>query len=113
MCTMKQVTRQAKRVHAIFLVIVRPAKKEPEEKGTEGTDEEKMYHEEMPDNIKAVLQKFKDIFPSDLPSGVPPVHKGHRFRIDLEDDVPPMHWSIYKLSPLELEEARKQIGYML
>ena len=89
------------------MAIVRPAEKEPEEKGTEGTDEENIYHEEMPKKIKAVLQEFKDIFPSDLPSGVPLVRKGHRFRIDLEDDVPPMHRPIYKLSPLELEEAQK------
>ena len=25
----------------------------------------------------------------------------------------PVHWPIYKLSPLELKEARKQIEYML
>ena len=72
-----------------------------------------MYYEEMREDIKAILQEFKDIFPSDLPSGVPPVRKGRRFRIDLEDDVPPVHRPIYKLCPLELEEARKQIGYML
>ena len=62
-----------KRGHAIFLVIVQPTEREPEEKGTEGTNEEKMYHEKMPKDIKAVLQEFKDIFPSDLPSGVPPM----------------------------------------
>ena len=38
---------------------------------------------------------------------------GHEFRIDLEDDTPPVHRPLYKLSPLELEEAHKQIQYML
>ena len=41
------------------------------------------------------------------------MRKGHEFRIDLEDDTPPVHRPIYKLSPLELEECRKQIQYML
>ena len=27
--------------------------------------------------------------------------------------MPPVHWPLYKLSPLELEEAKKQIEYML
>ena len=31
----------------------------------------------------------------------------------MEDDTPPVHRPLYKLSPLELEEAHKQIQYML
>ena len=38
---------------------------------------------------------------------------GHEFRIDLEDDTPPVHRPLYKLSPLELKKAHKQIQYML
>ena len=38
---------------------------------------------------------------------------GHEFKIELEDDAPPVHRPIYKLSPLELAEAKKQIEYML
>ena len=38
---------------------------------------------------------------------------GHEFRIDLEDDTPPVHRPLYKMSPLELEEAKKQIKYMM
>ena len=67
----------------------------------------------MPKEIEAVLKEFEDIFPKDLPPGLPPIRKGHEFKIDLEDDTPPVHLPIYKLSPLELEEARKQIEYML
>ena len=110
LCTAKYVAKQAKRGHVIFMAIVRPAEEEESvERGTEGTDVEKMYHEEMPTEIKAVLQDYQDVFPSDLPSGVPPVRKGHKFKIDLEDDTPPVHQPIYKLSHLELDEARKQI----
>ena len=115
-CTAKQMTKQVQRGHAVFLAVVRPAQEEEtvdQSEGTGGTEEQKMYHEEMPAEIKAVLYEFKDIFPSDLPPGLPPVRKGHEFRIDLEDDTPPVHRPIYKLSPLELDECRKQLQYLL
>ena len=38
---------------------------------------------------------------------------GHEFKIDLEDDTPLVHKSLYKLSQLEREEAHKQIQHML
>ena len=53
------------------------------------------------------------MFPQDLPLGLPPGRKGHEFKIDLEDEVPPAHRPLYKMSPLELEEAKKQIESML
>ena len=39
--------------------------------------------------------------------------QGHEFRIDLEDDMPPVYRLLYKMSPLEVEEAKKQIKSML
>ena len=41
------------------------------------------------------------------------MREGHEFKIDLEDEVPPFHHPLYKMSPLELEEAKKQIESML
>ena len=72
-----------------------------------------VWREDMPKCIKAVLKEYNDIFPQDLPPGLPPVRMGHELRIDLEDDTPPVHRPLYKLSRLELEEAHKQIQYML
>ena len=66
-----------------------------------------------PSQIRVVLEGFDDIFPQDLPLGLPPVRQGHEFKIDLEDDVPPVHRPLYKLSPLEHKEAKKQIEGML
>ena len=63
-----------------------------------------VWREDMPECIKPVLKEYGDIFPQDLPPGLPPVRMGHEFRIDLEDDTPPVHKPLYKLSPLELEE---------
>ena len=72
-----------------------------------------VWREDMLECIKAVLKEYNDIFPQDLPPGLHPVRMGHEFRIDLEDDTPPVHKPLYKLIPLELEEAHKQIQYML
>ena len=83
------------------------------EKIATGCDVEKAIHEDILESIKAILLDYKDIFPTDLPPGLPPVRMGYEFKIELEDDTLPIHRPIYKLSPLELEESRKQIQYML
>ena len=59
--------------------------------------------------IREVLNEFKDVFPTDLPPGLPPVRKGHEFCIDLEDTTAPVHKPIYKLSPLDLEELSSKL----
>ena len=60
-----------------------------------------------------VLEKFDDIFPQNLPLGLPPVREVHEFKIDLEDEMPLVHRPLYKMSPFELEVAKKQIEGML
>ena len=60
-----------------------------------------------------ILEEFDDVFPQGLPLGLPLVRQGHEFKIDLEDNVPPVHCLLCKMSPLELEEAKKQIESMV
>ena len=72
-----------------------------------------LQQEDVPDAIKGVLKEYSNVFPDKLPVGLPPVRKGHEFKIDLEDDVPPVHRPLYKLSLLELDEAKKQIEMLL
>ena len=80
----------------------------------ESTTTQKLkWDQAFPSSIHAVLKEFDDVFPQDLPLGLPPVREGHEFKIDLEDEVPPVHRPLYKMSPLELEEAKKQIESML
>ena len=105
---------------AVYLGVIHLVKSEEREtipvvpeKTEAKQDVEKTFHSDMPTCIREVLNEFKDVFPTDLPPGLPPVWKGHEFRIDLEDTTAPVHKPIYKLSPLELEETRKQIDYML
>ena len=39
--------------------------------------------------------------------------EGHEFKIALEDKVPLVHRPLYKMSPLKLEEVKKQIASVL
>ena len=74
---------------------------------------ENLRRPHLPAVIWEVLKHYKDVFPSELPKGVPPARMGHKVKIDLEDETPPIHRPLYKLSLLELEEAKKQIHDML
>ena len=71
------------------------------------------WDQALPSDIHAVLEEFNDVFPQDLPLGLPPVRQGHEFNINLENDVSPVHRPLYKMSPLELDKARKQIESMI
>ena len=73
----------------------------------------KLFCQDMPIVIKDVLDEFTDIFPWELPLGLPPMRMGHEFKIVLQDDTPLVHKLVCKLNPLELVEARKQIDYIL
>ena len=64
----------------MYLAFIRPVKDEEKrivpvvlEKTETGCDVEKAYHKDMPKEIKVVLHKYKDIFPTDLPPGLLPV----------------------------------------
>ena len=41
------------------------------------------------------------------------VRQENEFKIDLEDNVPPVHCPLYKMSPLKLDEGKKQIESIL
>ena len=71
------------------------------------------WDQALPSQIYAVLVEYDDIFPYELPLGLSPMHQGRQFKINLEDDVPPIYHPLYKMSSLELEVAKKQIESML
>ena len=99
-----------------FLGFVRMVKEENvamKYKGKSDLGAVHLWREALSIEIIIVLNEYEDLFPKDLPRGLPPICKGHELKIELEDDTPPVHWPLYKLSPLELAEAKKQIEYML
>ena len=103
-------------VERAFLGIIRLVKEDSEGMETleeSMTTKKPKWDQVLPFDIRAVLEEFDDVFPQDLLLGLPLVRQGHEFKIDLEDDVPPVHRPLYKMSPLELDETRKQIESML
>ena len=114
----KQMSRLLKRkqVDNAFLGFVRMVKEEnvaEKYKGKSDLGAVHLWREDLPAEIKAVLNDYEDVFSKDLPPGLPPIHKGHKFKIELKHDAPPVHRLLYKLSPLELAEAKKHIEHML
>ena len=74
---------------------------------------ENLRRPNLPTIIWEVLEHYANIFPSKPPKDVPLTRKAHEFNTDLEDKTPPIHTPLYKLNPLELEEAKQHIQDML
>ena len=55
------------------------------------SDVHKIKREGLPKEIWKVCEDYADIFPKDLPKGLPPKRLGHEFKIDLEPDTKPVH----------------------
>lgn len=60
----------------------------------------------------AILEEFADVFPKELPSGLPPARDVDH-QIDLEPGHSPPFRPIYRLSYKELAELRKQLQELL
>ena len=111
----KRYLRKQKQPQA-YVAFLRKLDESAEEK-VEGeevlSDVHKIKREGLPEEIWKVCKEYANIFPSDLPKGLPPKRLSHEFKIDLEPDTKLVHRPIYKLSPLELDESKRQIQYML
>ena len=68
--------------------------------------------QELPREISAVLEEYRDVFPADLPAGLPP-RRGVDHRIDLEPGSRPPCKQTYRMSYSEMEELKKQLGEYL
>lgn len=64
------------------------------------------------ERVEQLISEFRDVFPTDLPSGLPP-DRGAPFHIDLMPEAKPTNRPIYRLAPNELEELRKTLDELL
>ena len=44
------------------------------------------WDQALPAYVHAVLEDIDDVFPQELPQGLPPMRQGHEFKIELEDN---------------------------
>ena len=61
-----------------------------------------------PKQVQSILNEFSDIFPKDLPAGLPP-SRDVDHRIELVPGAEPPHRAPYRMSPKGLDELKQQL----
>ena len=62
----------------------------------------------LPANILALLEEFKDVFPDDIPPGLPPI-RGIEHQIDLIPGASLPNKPAYRMNPTETQEVQSQV----
>jgi hypothetical protein len=57
---------------------------------------------------KKLLDEYRDVFPDDLPSGLPP-RRDIDHQIELTPGAKPVYHALRRMSPIELDECKKQV----
>ena len=68
--------------------------------------------QQIPPSLMSILQEFEDVFPQELPSGLPPL-RGIEHRIDLIPGAPLPNRAAYRTNPEETKEIERQIRDLL
>ena len=66
----------------------------------------------LPSSLMSLLKEFKDVFPEELPPGLPPL-RGIEHRIDLIPGAPLPNRAAYRTNPEETKEIERQIQELL
>jgi transposase InsO family protein len=80
--------------------------------GPSGTSSTGSAEEEIPSALQFLLEQYTDVFPDELPNGLPP-ERSVKLNIDLLPGTKPVKRPIYKLSIDELKEVKKQVDELL
>ena len=67
----------------------------------------------IPEAYRELLEKYKDVWPQDVPAGLPPKRPGVELVIPFDADAVPVASYIIHYSPAESEEATKQVKRFL
>ena len=111
-----QLKRHFKKGCQTFLALVKEIEtpsKAP--KGSQVEHEALTIEEELQvkdKGLKDLLMEFRDVFPSELPKGLPPKREIEH-KIETVPGQEPPHRAPYRLSPDEMEELRKQLAEYL
>ena len=66
----------------------------------------------LPLVLSSLLQEFLDVFPDELPSGLPPL-RGIEHRIDLIPGAPLPNKAPYRVNPEETKEIQRQVKHLI
>ena len=66
----------------------------------------------IPSEVSQLLEKYKDVFPEDLPKGLPPI-RGIEHQIDLIPGAALPNKPAYKTNPTETKELQRQVEELL
>jgi hypothetical protein len=113
MCSAMQAKRASKKGCYLFHVQVQ----EDEEEVAFQVDQDMEWSpppsdKDIPPALRSVVNRYGDVFPKELPSGLPP-DRGVGHTIPLVEGAKPPFRGIYRLSPLELEEVKTQVTSLL
>jgi hypothetical protein len=70
------------------------------------------YHSTIPSPLLSLLKEFQDVFPDELPHGLPPL-RGIEHRIDLIPGAPLPNLAAYRTNLDEMKEIERQIHDLL
>ena len=110
-----QLKKMARKGTAIFLGMITPVKQEIMMAGSDinpAIKTIKVQGKEEQIRLQRILREFCDVFPVELPDGLPPKRQVDH-RIELQPGSQPNHRSPYRMSPKEMEELKKQIDRFL
>lgn len=108
----KQWKKGSKCFVAVLQVVQDPADDlHPDDTAFGGTPQFGGGSENMRQRVKDLLHEFADV--CEPPTGVPPSRFGSDFKIKLEPGSSPTWGPVYRMSPAELEEVRKQLDVLL
>ena len=60
-----------------------------------------------------MIDKYRDVFPNELPKGLPPGRIKEDFRIDLQESRNLVKKGLYRMYHIELEESKKRVEKIL
>lgn len=66
-----------------------------------------------PKDMQKIMSDFFDVFPEELPKGLPPSRIEGDFHITLKEDIKPAKRGFYRMSPSELQETKEQVNKLL
>ena len=66
----------------------------------------------LPSSVSSLLQKFKDLFPEETPSGLPPI-RGIEHQIDFIHGETTPKQPAYRCNPEETKELQRQVKELL